>query len=248
MEEYNITGVLIAYCRLVEHLQALLDCNTIKICCTTLFRSTFIPNIYCKMAIMSKRKCCFTMFNLSDCFISFNTSILSLFLPPLSVSRSGSKCWATNPQSSSQQTSCQCEIEMWENFSSPTAIDSSNKEAPTWMHFTGLMLRPSVLAGAAGSCHWRFIQPKVSKHPPSYSHIPVPSITATGWHMLTVTSWLIASLPLKQEAVTDVLYAPSSCGPMKHGWRAGNSADLFSLVVYGVYLKGLSLRKPDLQP
>lgn len=106
---------------------------------------------------------------------------LSLPTPPSSsLPLSISMCRASNPQLSSQQRSCQCEIEMWGTFPCPGLsthpIRVSHTDAST-----GSLFSPSVLAEAAASCHWRFIQPKPPVALP-HQPVPLPSITA---HQLT---------------------------------------------------------------
>ena len=73
---------------------------------------------------------------------------------------------------------------------------------------------------------------KTIECPPPTSPIHMPSITATSWHMLTVTSPLIASLPMKQRTMTDVVHVLSRWVCMTHRLR---------WTQYWVYLRGLTI-------
>lgn len=114
-----------------------------------------------------------------------------------------STCVATNPQLSSQQSPCQCEIEMWGNFSRPRAINSSSEKAPAWIHSLAHCWDQVFWHEAARSCRCKFNQPKPRVPPNPHSSSAVPSITATTWHALAVTSWLIAALAIRQRDMSD---------------------------------------------
>lgn len=167
------------------------------------------------MAITSRSKCCFTVVIWLFYHIQYLPSPLCsslCFTVP-----SNQIC--NYPHS---RVLVNVKLRCGELFSLPGAIDSSNKKASYIEAFTGLLLRPSVLAEAAGSCHWRFIRPEPRMPPTPHYPIPMPSITATSWHMLTVTSWLIASSPMKQRAMTDVSHAPPRWVSVKQRWHVGD--------------------------
>lgn len=86
---------------------------------------------------------------------------------------------------------------------SPRAINSSSEKAPAWIHSLAHCWDQVFWHEAARSCRCKFVQPKPRMPPNPHSSSAVPSITATTWHALAVTSWLIAALAIRRRDMSD---------------------------------------------